>query len=547
MPFRIDIAFPLRRDALRKGAMQSLLSFPVRIILLLLAIFAPTSAGLADPADIAAASRSVVRIVLVARVGDKSYYVGHGSGFAVTPNRIVTNAHLVEGLRDDKSIVIGIIPSEGKKSFGGKLIAYSPRNDLALIALEEGRLPPMVLTASPPEDGSQVVAIGYPAAVDRAQGFGLDELVEPMAPVKTPGVISGGRTTRQFDTLLHTAALAAGNSGGPLVDNCGRVVGVNSFGSLSDGTDAEYGFAVSDREVMTFLRSAKVDFQTSSSPCRSAAELSADEQARTRAEMQRAAERQARDAARTAARRQAYLRDAEYNITATRENYMAVAALMLALSVMAAGAAWTLLDRDKRNHGIASASAAAFLLVAAVVTFLVRPSFGEAEDRVEARLKSEERTRPTPETAVAGTNICTLIPERSRIIMSNAATVELHWQADGCINDQTQYSREGGHWTRVLVPDQEETVTINSFAPETGEFKVEHFMLGFSQMEKARAIRGRYEGDTCSANPARLAELEDMQKAIRQSLPAQPNETLVYSCVHQAQPAKSEPKSPQPK
>lgn len=518
--------------------MRTLLSLPVRIILLLLAVLAPTSAGLADPADIAAASRSVVRIVLVARDGDQSYYVGHGSGFAVSPTRIVTNAHLVEGLRDDKSIIIGIIPSEGKKSFGGKLIAYSPRNDLALIALDEGRLPPMVLTASPPEDGSQVVAIGYPAAVDRAQGFGLNELVEPMAPVKTPGVISGGRTTRQFDTLLHTAALAAGNSGGPLVDNCGRVVGVNSFGSLSDGTDAEYGFAVSDREVMAFLRTAKVDFQTSSSPCRSAAELSADEQARTRAEMQRTAERQTRDAARTAARRQAYLREAEYSITATRENYMAIAALMLALSVIAAGAAWTLLDRDKRNPGIASAGGAAFLLVAAVVTFLVRPSFGEAEDRVVARLKSEERARPTPESAVVGTNVCTLVPERSRVIMSNAETVELKWRANGCVNDRTQYSREGGHWTRVFVPDQEETVTINSFSPETGEFKTEHFMLGFSQMEKARSIRGRYEDDVCSADPARLAELEDMQKAVRQSLPARPNETLVYSCVHQAPPVK---------
>ncbi len=56
---------------------------------------------------------------------------------------------------------------------------------------------------------------------------------------------------------------------------------MNSFGSLSDGNDAEYGFAVSNRELLGFLRSAKVDYQLADSPCRSVAELSAEERARS--------------------------------------------------------------------------------------------------------------------------------------------------------------------------------------------------------------------------------------------------------------------------
>ena len=54
-----------------------------------------TGPAQADPADISAASRSVVRVVLAAKDGSKVAFVGHGSGFAVAPDKIVTNAHAV--------------------------------------------------------------------------------------------------------------------------------------------------------------------------------------------------------------------------------------------------------------------------------------------------------------------------------------------------------------------------------------------------------------------------------------------------------------------
>src|SRR3546814_18913014 len=95
---------------------------------------------------------------------------------------------------------------------------------------------------------SDLTAIGYPGTVDRAQGLDLQDMIEPLTPVKSSGTVSAGRSSRQFDTILHTAPMASGNSGGPLVAACGRVVGINSFGSLSDGNDAEFGFAISNRE-----------------------------------------------------------------------------------------------------------------------------------------------------------------------------------------------------------------------------------------------------------------------------------------------------------
>lgn len=501
------------------------------IILMLGMVLGGLSPAHADPADIAAASRSVVRIVLVARDGGNVYYAGHGSGFAVTPTLIVTNAHLVEDVQNDDSLIIGIVPSAGSKSYGGKLIAVSRRNDLALIELQDsGRLPPMALLANPPADGSQVFAIGYPATVDRAQGFGLGDLIEPMAPVKTPGVISGGRTTRQFDTLLHTAALAAGNSGGPLVDACGRVLGVNSFGSISDGTDAEYGFAVSNREVSEFLRTSKVNFTAASSECRSAAELSQEEQERARAAMAEAAAQARQERERADEKRAGLLREAERDITNRRENHIAIAALLLALAVLAGGAGGVMLDRGKRNPGIATCSGAAFLLLAAVVTFLVRPSLADAEDMVAARLKEDEGPASKARPGYAGKNSCTILPDRSRVTVSDTSAVTVDWNDNGCVNGRTQYGREGARWARVFVPNQEETVSINSFDPQTGLFRTERFLLGIEGMAEARKIRGRYSYDQCSTDQDVLGELEDMQKALRQSLPAQPNEVLVYQC-----------------
>ncbi|HYD23897.1 MAG TPA: serine protease, partial [Croceibacterium sp.] len=65
-------------------------------LLALLALLLVPAAAQADPADINAAARGVVRIVIVEIDGDQIIPVSHGTGFAVGPERIVTNAHVVE-------------------------------------------------------------------------------------------------------------------------------------------------------------------------------------------------------------------------------------------------------------------------------------------------------------------------------------------------------------------------------------------------------------------------------------------------------------------
>lgn len=82
-------------------------------LLLLLGFTAPARAD-----DISASARGVVRVVTIAVVDDEVVGFGHGSGFAVAPNRIVTNAHVVElAARYPDNVVIGVVPSEGDKSY----------------------------------------------------------------------------------------------------------------------------------------------------------------------------------------------------------------------------------------------------------------------------------------------------------------------------------------------------------------------------------------------------------------------------------------------
>src|SRR3546814_16979656 len=73
--------------------------------------------------DSSATARGVVRVVTIAFEGESVGDFGHGSGFAIAPDRIVTNAHVVElAARDPEHVVIGIVPSAGDKTFRGRVV-----------------------------------------------------------------------------------------------------------------------------------------------------------------------------------------------------------------------------------------------------------------------------------------------------------------------------------------------------------------------------------------------------------------------------------------
>ena len=502
-------------------------------LLIALAALAAAPLALAEPADIAAASRGVVRVVLVAKDGDSVQYVGHGSGFAVTPTLVVTNAHVVAEARDAETMLIGIVPSEGTSGYLAKVVAYSPRNDLALLQLiDKGAIPALTLFPGVVDDGSEVYAVGYPGNVDLAQGLSLAEIVEPQSAVKTRGYISSGRSSRQFETLLHTAPVGSGNSGGPLLDSCGRVVGVNSFGTLSEGADSEFYFAVSLREVTGFLREAGVKPRIAGMPCRSLAELDRTESQRLASEQARSDAQSRRQSAASDKARADAQRRAELAVIAERENGMALAALLLVAALAAGGGAIVLEQRGDRRMALVAGGAGIALLLAAIVTWILRPPLESIDERAAASLSSDE-PRPAPATSAeagAGTFVCVFDPARSRATVSEVADVPLAWSAGGCVNGRTQYGLATDGWSRVLVPNDEATVSVNRYDPATRTYQVERFLLGLEAMTAARAARSVVKAPACGADEASAREFGAGLQTIKALLPPQPNERLVYKC-----------------
>ena len=518
--------------------------------LLLAIILAVTAAPLrADPGDIDAAARGVVRVVIVGRDGDGVYPVSHGTGFAVAPDRIVTNAHVVADAAKDDGLRVAIVPPEGGGAVFGRIVAINARNDLALIALEgsssgsgSGRLPPLALAGGAPQDSGEVAAVGYPMNVDKAQGLSIDDIFAAQPPVKSRGFLSGFRPSRQFDTVLHTAPIARGNSGGPLLDGCGRVLGVNSFGAEADSADGEFYFAVSARELLPFLRQHGVNPRVNETPCRSLADLDAAEQARSARETQ-AARTAMEDRATTQRGRQDRARfEAEMRVLTERDDRLLATMVLL---LIAAGLAWWSLEKreqtDTEGAALAwpranrvAATVAGAALLGALFLQLTRPGIeeierlsaassavGEAGDRVALDGK-----RGTPGTRQF---ICRLDPQRSRVTTSASADVPFAWSADGCVNGRTQYGFSQGAWNRVLVPNDDQEVSVNSFDPDRREFRTERYLLSQAAMAQARAARGGYTAPVCGGKAA-AGMLGEQQRGVLDALPARPNERLVYSC-----------------
>ena len=494
----------------------------------IVAIALPARLG-AEPADIAAAARSVVRIVLISRDGEQLALVGHGSGVAVGPHRILTNAHVVAPVEGDDTMRIGIVPSEGKGGWFARIVAVSPGNDLALLELTEaGTLPVATLYNGPVADGADVYAVGYPGNVDIAQGYSIGDMVTPSAPVKTRGNVSAGRSSKQYDTLLHTAPIGAGNSGGPLLDACGRVVGINSFGTVSEDADSEFYFAASMREVSRFLLKAQVKPLTTGAPCRSLADFSRDEAARAAGEKERAFEAQrvasiAADKARS---------EAQLEIIGKRENGMALSGLALLLALATGGAGLFLLIRGRRRDTAIAGAFTVLLLGGAVTAWVMRPSLGEIGARADELLDAAAKGRKPQVSAgpLAGNLVCVLDLQRSRVTISPTTDMSFSWRADGCGDGASQFASGSDGWFRVNVAEGEETVTVSNFDPATGTYQAQRYLLDYETMARLRAERAKLPALQCGGGVDAARRMSAGLLGLKGMLPDSPNERLVYNC-----------------
>lgn len=170
---------------------------------------------------------------------------GVGSGFIISSDgEIVTNHHVVEGA---DSVMIKF--SDGR-SLKATVIGSDPLTDIALLKVKtDEKLPAVTFGQSAKmRAGDEVVAVGNP--------FGLGGTV-------TAGIISA--TSRNinagpYDDFIQTdASINRGNSGGPLFNNDGEVIGVNSMILSPDGGSVGIGFAVPSDLVKTIVADLEDD------------------------------------------------------------------------------------------------------------------------------------------------------------------------------------------------------------------------------------------------------------------------------------------------
>jgi V8-like Glu-specific endopeptidase len=493
-----------------------------------LCIFAllPTPTTAQDNLDVAAAGRSVVRVVVVSMMEGEPSGIGTGSGVAVAPDKILTNAHVVADAADGEAI-IGVVPSEGRTRFTGRLIAYEPQRDLALIQITDGRVEPATVASGPVPDGAAVAALGYPYSVDRARELSAEGFVTPQAPVKSWGRVSGGASSQRFDTVLHDASIGRGNSGGPLVDACGRVVGINSFVSNSEGVDAVFGFAVSTKEIIPFLRGAGVRPHVIALPCRTSAEQAAIDERLDRTDAARA-EAQRNRAELNQDRLQSRREGIRDRILAERDQGAAVAGLLLVFGAMLANGALLLWSRNDQRLAIGAGAAGLLLMAGAPIAWASRPDL----DQADARLAAEQpKTAAATAEAVAGSYVCRIDLERSRVTVSEPKDETLEWNDGGCEGGTHQFAQDESRWIRADVGTDSAVASLRRFDPATTRYSVEHYFLPADTLAAARALQAKYPAKSCTADGARMAA--NFTQALRDLLPATANERLVYTCQQQ--------------
>jgi S1-C subfamily serine protease len=254
------------------------------------AFFAP--AGADDVLDTDTLQKAVVQVwTYLPADGQTAARIARGSGFVVSSDGyIVTNYHVIE----DEKLVSILLPGEDEPRSAQDLAAMfvrgrvaqvlftSKARDLAILKVTGGLsgITPLTITDAPVSKNMRVYAMGYPGAADEV-------FVAPTAdPTVSPGQVGrvysaplvGSDDGETLPVIQHSAPINHGNSGGPLFDDCGRVIGVNSWGNSDQLARDDQGnsyirsavgvfYASNSLNLIPFLRANNIQVNVASDVC----------------------------------------------------------------------------------------------------------------------------------------------------------------------------------------------------------------------------------------------------------------------------------------
>jgi S1-C subfamily serine protease len=197
-----------------------------------------------DPPDAALATSPVVEnarpsVMKIRGVAPSCQKVLEGSGFVVAPNRVMSNAHVVAG---SDSVTV---ENDGR-SYDATVVSYDPQADISILNVPGLSATPLAFADAPARTGIDALVLGYPGGgAFAATPARIREIIE----LNGPDIYRTTTVTREVYTIRGT--VRQGNSGGPMIDLNGRVLGV-VFGAAVD--DAETGFVLTAKEVSRQLQ-----------------------------------------------------------------------------------------------------------------------------------------------------------------------------------------------------------------------------------------------------------------------------------------------------
>lgn len=183
-----------------------------------------------------------------------------GTAFFVAPDLLVTNRHVVAEADPARLMATSkrlgqLVPVE--------LVAASPPGDqsapdFALLRLRSGSAPTVVPIAVASDKLTPVIAAGYPGLGLRDDAGFLRLLGGDLAAAPdlnmNRGEIRSIQPLGAITRLVHTADVLKGYSGGPLLDTCGRIVGVNTFIQVDQAQGGKLNNAMATPDLMAFLQ-----------------------------------------------------------------------------------------------------------------------------------------------------------------------------------------------------------------------------------------------------------------------------------------------------